>query len=39
MEELYGDEENIPEAFWAVHEKIKEGLKKIGDEVAPPSFF
>ena len=39
MEELYGDEEGIPDAFWAVHEGIKEGLKKIEVETIPPSFF
>jgi phosphoenolpyruvate carboxykinase (GTP) len=39
MEELYGDEEGIPEAFWAVHNGIKDGLKKLGKKTLPPSHF
>lgn len=39
MEELYGDEEGIPEAFWAVHNGIKDGLKKLGEKTLPPSHF
>lgn len=39
MEELYGDEEGIPEAFWAVHKGIKDGLKKLGKKTLPPSHF
>jgi len=39
MEELYGDEEGIPEAFWAVHNSIKDGLKKLGEKTLPPSHF
>jgi phosphoenolpyruvate carboxykinase (GTP) len=39
MEELYGDEEGIPEAFWAVHNGIKDGLKKLGEKKLPPSHF
>ena len=41
MEELYGDEEEIPEAFWAVHNKIKESLEKLREqgETFPPSYF
>jgi len=39
MEELYGDEEGIPEAFWAVHNGIKDGLKKLGEKPLPPSHF
>ena len=41
MEELYGDEAEIPEAFWAVHNKIKESLEKLREkgETFPPSYF
>ncbi len=39
MEELYRDEEGIPDAFWAVHEGIRKGLKNIKAETVPPSFF
>jgi phosphoenolpyruvate carboxykinase (GTP) len=39
MEELYGDEEGIPDAFWAVHERIKNCLNKIEADVVPPSYF
>ena len=41
MEELYGDEAEIPEAFWAVHNKIKEALQKLREqgETLPPSYF
>lgn len=41
MEELYGDEEEIPEGFWAVHKKIKENLEKLRKhgETFPPSYF
>jgi len=41
METLYGDEEEIPEAFWAVHSKIKESLEKLREkgETFPPSYF
>ncbi len=38
MEELYGDEDGIPEAFWDVHESIKAGLKVLRGPV-PPKFF
>ena len=38
IEELYKDEEGIPEAFWEVHETIKAGLKVLRGPV-PPSFF
>ena len=41
MEELYGDEDEIPEAFWTVHKKIKESLEKLRKkgETFPPSYF
>ena len=41
MEELYGDEAEIPEAFWAVHKEIKEKLEKLRElgETFPPSYF
>ena len=39
METLYSDEEGIPEAFWAVHNSIKDGLKTLGEETLPPSYF
>ncbi len=41
MEELYGDEEEIPQAFWAIHNKIKESLEKLREkgETFPPSYF
>jgi phosphoenolpyruvate carboxykinase (GTP) len=41
MEELYGDEEEVPPAFWAVHNKIKESLEKLREkgETFPPSYF
>lgn len=41
MEDLYGDEEGIPEAFWAVHNRIKKGLKELEKEgdILPPSYF
>jgi phosphoenolpyruvate carboxykinase (GTP) len=43
MEELYGEEEGIPEAFWEVHRGIKLELTKIYKEtkkdLLPPNFF
>lgn len=43
MEELYGDEEDVPDEFWAVHRRIKKQLKKLreetGEPVLPPSYF
>ena len=41
MEELYGNEAEIPEAFWAVHKKIKESLEKLREkgETFAPSYF
>jgi len=43
MEELYGDEEGVPEELWAVHRRIKRQLKelreKTGEPVLPPSCF
>ena len=43
IEKLYGDEEGIPEEFWAVHRSIKKRLKelreKTGEPVLPPSHF
>jgi hypothetical protein len=43
MEDLYGDEEGIPEAFWDVHRRIKTELtelkKKTGKAELPPSYF
>ncbi|MBT5642980.1 phosphoenolpyruvate carboxykinase (GTP) [Candidatus Bathyarchaeota archaeon] len=39
MEELYSDEDGIPEGFWAVHNGIKDGLKKLGKKTLPPSHF
>ncbi len=41
MEDLYGDEEGIPEAFWVVHNRIKKSLKALEKEgdVLPPSYF
>jgi len=43
MEDLYGDEEGIPEAFWDVHRRIKAELtelkKKTGKAELPPSYF
>ena len=43
MEELYGDEEGVPDEFWAVHRRIKKQLKelreKTGEPVLPPSYF
>ncbi|MCW4050290.1 MAG: phosphoenolpyruvate carboxykinase (GTP) [Candidatus Bathyarchaeota archaeon] len=43
MEELYGDEEGIPEEFWKIHEGIKETLlalkEETGKSVLAPSYF
>jgi len=39
METLYSDEEGIPEAFWDVHNVIKDGLMKLGEKTLPPSHF
>jgi len=43
MEKLYGDEEGIPDEFWAVHRRIKRQLEelrgKTGEPVLPPSHF
>jgi phosphoenolpyruvate carboxykinase (GTP) len=39
MEKLYGDEEEIPESFWAVHERIKKNLLTLEGVVLPPSSF
>ncbi len=41
MEKLYGDEEMMPEEFWATHNRIKESLQKLQKkgEVLPPSSF
>jgi phosphoenolpyruvate carboxykinase (GTP) len=43
MEELYGDEEGIPDEFWGVHHRIKKQLKelreKTGEPVLPPTYF
>ena len=43
MEELYGDEEDVPDEFWAVHRRIKKQLKKLrektGEPVLPPHYF
>ncbi len=41
MEKLYGDEEDMPEEFWAVHRRIKTSLQELRKkgEVLPPSSF
>jgi hypothetical protein len=43
MEGLYGDEEGIPDEFWAVHRRIKKQLRelreKTGEPVLPPTYF
>jgi hypothetical protein len=39
MERLYKDEKEIPDSFWAVHNRIKEALEKINEEVLLPSYF
>jgi phosphoenolpyruvate carboxykinase (GTP) len=43
MEELFRDEEGIPEEFWKVHNSIKVELQKLrkqsGKPVLPPTFF
>ncbi|MFC1803981.1 phosphoenolpyruvate carboxykinase (GTP) [Thermoproteota archaeon] len=41
MEKLYRKEEEIPEGFWRVHERIKERLEKLREtgEILPPSYF
>jgi phosphoenolpyruvate carboxykinase (GTP) len=41
MEKLYRIEEEIPEDFWRVHDRIKKGLEKLGEfgESFPPSYF
>jgi len=43
MEELFGEEEGIPEEFWTVHNSIKVELQKLREEtgvpVLSPTFF
>ena len=43
MEELFRDEEGIPEEFWEIHNSIKVELQKLRDKtrrpVLPPTFF
>jgi phosphoenolpyruvate carboxykinase (GTP) len=41
MEKLYGDEEDMPEEFWATHRRIKKSLQELRKkgEIIPPSSF
>ncbi len=41
MEKLYGDEEDMPESFWATHKRIKASLMKLQKkgEIHLPSSF
>jgi phosphoenolpyruvate carboxykinase (GTP) len=41
MEKLYKNEEEIPESFWGVHDKIKNKLEKLKETgaILPPSYF
>jgi phosphoenolpyruvate carboxykinase (GTP) len=43
MEELYSDEEGVPDELWEVHHRIKRQLKmlreKTGEPILPPSYF
>jgi len=43
IEKLYGDEDGIPDEFWAVHRRIKKQLKelreKTSEPVLPPSHI
>ena len=39
MEKLYREEENIPEEFWDVHNRIKGKLESLKSETLPPDYF